>query len=95
MINSKMADGIPPKFERRSVVALLIFWGIALLCWIPVLIYATKHPNPPGGLDLGGAFLASITIFVSGVFVLCGLVAVIHASISLVWRRWRWSKSSN
>src|ERR1700676_5455814 len=79
------------KFERRSVFVLLIFWGIALLCWVPVLVYPTTHPNPSGELDFGGAGLAAITLFVSGVFVLCGVVAVTHAVISFIWRRRRWN----
>jgi hypothetical protein len=83
------AGGIP-KFERRSVFVLLIFWGIALLCWVPVLVYEAKHPNTSGELDLGGAGLMAITLFVSEVFVLCGIVAVTHAFISFIWRRWRW-----
>ena len=82
-------DGIPT-FERRSVSVLLIFWGIALLCWVPVLVYPSTHPNPSGELDLGGAGLAAITLFVSGVFILCGVIAVTHAVISFIWRRWRW-----
>jgi hypothetical protein len=88
----KTTGGIP-KFERPSVFVLLIFWGIALLCWVPILIYDAKHPNTSGELDLGGAGLTAITLFVSGVFVLCGIVAVTHAFISFIWRRWRWGKA--
>jgi hypothetical protein len=79
-----------PKFEKRTVVAALIFWGIALLCCSPVYIYAARHPGVPGELDLGGAGIATICLFVSGVFVLCGLLAVIHGLISFLWRRWRY-----
>jgi hypothetical protein len=85
----KTTGGIP-KFERRSVFVLLIFWGIALLCWVPIFVYAATHPTAPGELDLGGVGIMIVTVFVSSVFVLCGIIAVTHAFISFIWRRWRW-----
>ncbi len=81
-----------PKVERRSIFVLLIFLGLALLSWMPILIYAAKHPSAPGELDLGGAGLMAVTLFVSGVFFLCSAVAAIHAAVSFFWRRWRWRK---
>jgi hypothetical protein len=36
---------------------------------VPVLIYVAKHTNTSGELDLGGAGLTAITLFVSGTLI--------------------------
>jgi hypothetical protein len=60
-----------------------------MLSWTPVLIYRQQHRPIAGELDLGGAGLASITIFLTGVFLICGLTALVHASVSFLWRKLR------
>jgi hypothetical protein len=79
-----------PKFERRGLHLLALFGGIALLCWSPVFIYARSHPNVTGELDLGGAGITMICMFVSAIFALCGAIAILHACVSFAWRRLRY-----
>ena len=58
----------PVRFERRGLWLFLGSLSAAALSWIPVLIYRQHYPPnsvDPGDLDLGGAGLASITLFVS------------------------------
>jgi hypothetical protein len=88
----------PVRFELRGLWLFLGSLSAAVLSWIPVLIYRQRYPpNPvdPGDLDLGGAGLASITLFVSAVFLLCGFIAVVHASISYIWRKLRAQRPSD
>ena len=60
-----LAEGEKPRFDWRSVYAGLAIWLAAVLCWVPVMIYGNHH----SGEDMGGWFIASLTIVVSGVSV--------------------------
>jgi hypothetical protein len=78
-----------PRFERRGLHLLMLFWGIAVRCWSPVFLYARHHPNVSGELDLGGAGITTICMIISAIFALCGLTALAHATVSFLWRRLR------
>jgi polyferredoxin len=79
----------PVEFERRGLWLFLGSLILALLSWTPVLIYSQQRRPMSGDLDLGGAGLAAITIFVSAVFLLCGVTALAHAAVSFLWRKLR------
>jgi hypothetical protein len=77
-----------PKFDKRSVFAGLIIWGVAALCWVPLFVYGELHPAVLGEKDMGGAFIAAFTIFGSGIVFLGGVLAMILGLLRYVWLMW-------
>lgn len=84
-----MNEPSPVLFERRAIHLFFLSVVLAGLSWLPVILYARAYPSPPGEFDPAGAGFTAITIFVSGVFLLCGVVGMIHATVSYAWRRSR------
>ncbi len=86
-----LTKGEKPRFDWRSVYAGLAIWVAAILCWIPVLIYGNHHHAE----DMGGWFIASLTIVVSGVVFLGGTMSMVLGLFRYVWLRWRFSRSGH
>jgi uncharacterized membrane protein YfhO len=88
-MRNALAQGEKPRFDWRSVYAGLAIWLAAVLCWIPVLIYGNHHQ----GDDMGGWFITSLTIVISGVVFLGGAMSMVLGLFHFMWLRWRFSRS--
>jgi hypothetical protein len=64
-----------PKLKKGYIYTGLIFWVVALLCWIPVFTYAP--PNLSAGQDdLGGAAITTLCMCISSMFFIPGALFV-------------------
>jgi len=79
----------PVEFDRHFIPPSLVFLGLALLIWIPLIIL----PSPSGERDLGWGVLAAATFIGSGVFLLCGLLTMLVAFAKFLWKKWRENSS--
>ncbi len=81
-----------PRYDKRTVFAGLIVWGVSALCWVPFFTYAHFHPSVLGEKDMGGAFIAAMTLVASGITFLGGILAMVLGLLRYWWLMWQYTR---